>query len=148
MRSLEDKVQSKIAQHQDLHGSQRKFLEAPGPLPGPGRDGALLGTSEEGEGPRPLSADDIRDLSPSALQWQELRGLEEKVDTLSRAAEELFRERNSLRDQLRAAAREREVRCRVPDFPTFFLSDLMLSFSLVFLEGLGRAAKCEAQKTL
>uniref|UniRef100_A0A6B0VIN9 Putative a-kinase anchor protein 9-like isoform x1 n=1 Tax=Ixodes ricinus TaxID=34613 RepID=A0A6B0VIN9_IXORI len=108
VRSLEDKVQSKIAQHQDLHGSQRKFLEAPGPLVGPGRDGALSGTSEEGEGPRPLSADDIRDLSPSALQWQELRGLEEKVDTLSRAAEELFRERNSLRDQLRAAARERE----------------------------------------
>ncbi|XP_042149894.1 pericentrin [Ixodes scapularis] len=108
VRSLEDKVQSKIAQHQDLHVSQRKFLEAPGPLLGPGRDGALLGTSEEGEGPRPLSADDIRDLSPSALQWQELRGLEEKVDTLSRAAEELFRERNSLRDQLRAAARERE----------------------------------------
>ncbi|CAN7997227.1 unnamed protein product [Ixodes hexagonus] len=107
VRSLEDKVQSKITQHQDLHGSQRRFLEAPSPL-GSARDGAQSGTSEEGDIPRPLSADDIRDLSPSALQWQELRGLEEKVDTLARAAEELFRERNRLREQLRATSRERE----------------------------------------
>ncbi|KAL1439096.1 hypothetical protein MTO96_047555 [Rhipicephalus appendiculatus] len=88
VRSLEEKVESRIRQVQDAHGSLRQLVQALSPT---------------------LSVDDIRDgLSPSALQWDELRGLEEKVDALVAAVGDTFQENAQLRKVLKSTKKEME----------------------------------------
>ncbi|KAL3216871.1 hypothetical protein MRX96_032746 [Rhipicephalus microplus] len=76
---------------------------------------ALSGTSEDSSslsaaGVQTLSVDDIRDgLSPSALQWDELRGLEEKVDALVAAVGDSFQENAQLRKALKSTRKEKEA---------------------------------------
>ncbi|XP_065301787.1 rootletin-like isoform X10 [Dermacentor albipictus] len=113
VRSLEEKVESRIRQVQDAHGSLRQLVQALSPVGG-SRDGALSGTSEDSSslsagGVQTLSVDDIRDgLSPSALQWDELRGLEEKVDALVATVGDTFQENAQLRKVLKATKKDKE----------------------------------------
>ncbi|XP_075538060.1 uncharacterized protein LOC142572662 isoform X9 [Dermacentor variabilis] len=113
VRSLEEKVESRIRQVQDAHGSLRQLVQALSPVGG-SRDGALSGTSEDSSslsagGVQTLSVDDIRDgLSPSALQWDELRGLEEKVDALVATVGDTFQENAQLRRALKATKKDKE----------------------------------------
>nr|XP_054932496.1 pericentrin-like isoform X8 [Dermacentor andersoni] len=113
VRSLEEKVESRIRQVQDAHGSLRQLVQALSPVGG-SRDGALSGTSEDSSslsagGVQTLSVDDIRDgLSPSALQWDELRGLEEKVDALVATVGDTFQENAQLRRVLKATKKDKE----------------------------------------
>ncbi|XP_077514434.1 uncharacterized protein LOC144125168 isoform X5 [Amblyomma americanum] len=110
VRSLEEKVESRIRQVHDAHGALRQLVQALSPIGG-SRDGALSGASEDSSSlsVRPLSADDIRDgLSPSALQWEELRGLEEKVDALVAAVGDTFQENVQLRRTLKATKKDKE----------------------------------------
>nr|XP_037285600.1 LOW QUALITY PROTEIN: A-kinase anchor protein 9-like [Rhipicephalus microplus] len=113
VRSLEEKVESRIRQVQDAHGSLRQLVQALSPVGG-SREGALSGTSEDSSslsaaGVQTLSVDDIRDgLSPSALQWDELRGLEEKVDALVAAVGDSFQENAQLRKALKSTRKEKE----------------------------------------
>ncbi|KAH8009474.1 hypothetical protein HPB51_017994 [Rhipicephalus microplus] len=114
VRSLEEKVESRIRQVQDAHGSLRQLVQALSPVGG-SREGALSGTSEDSSslsaaGVQTLSVDDIRDgLSPSALQWDELRGLEEKVDALVAAVGDSFQENAQLRKALKSTRKEKEA---------------------------------------
>ncbi|XP_064456387.1 centrosome-associated protein CEP250-like isoform X3 [Ornithodoros turicata] len=106
VRALEEKVESRIQQQRSKSCSFRKFLEVLSPEGS--RDGAASGqsgTSEETENRRVLSLDDIRDLSPSALQWDELRRLEEKVDTLLTASTEAFKANTHLQKQVKQLER-------------------------------------------
>ncbi|XP_037562482.1 protein lava lamp isoform X4 [Dermacentor silvarum] len=113
VRSLEEKVESRIRQVQDAHGSLRQLVQALSPVGG-SREGALSGTSEDSSslsagGVQTLSVDDIRDgLSPSALQWDELRGLEEKVDALVATVGDTFQENAQLRKVLKATKKDKE----------------------------------------
>ncbi|KAH6938762.1 hypothetical protein HPB50_012421 [Hyalomma asiaticum] len=113
VRSLEEKVESRIRQVQDAHGSLRQLVQALSPVGG-SREGALSGTSEDSSslsagGVQTLSVDDIRDgLSPSALQWDELRGLEEKVDALVAAVGDTFQENAQLRKVLKSTKKDKE----------------------------------------
>ncbi|XP_049269273.1 A-kinase anchor protein 9 isoform X2 [Rhipicephalus sanguineus] len=113
VRSLEEKVESRIRQVQDAHGSLRQLVQALSPVGG-SREGALSGTSEDSSslsagGVQTLSVDDIRDgLSPSALQWDELRGLEEKVDALVAAVGDTFQENAQLRKVLKSTNKDKE----------------------------------------
>lgn len=130
VRSLEEKVESRIRQVQDAHGALRQLVQSLSP-PGGGAGGGSPSPSSSREavasgedscsssssqslsvvatGGRPLSADDIRDaLSPSALQWEELRGLEEKVDALVAAVGDTFQENVQLRRALKSARKDKE----------------------------------------
>ncbi|XP_077554393.1 uncharacterized protein LOC144169219 isoform X3 [Haemaphysalis longicornis] len=136
VRSLEEKVESRIRQVQDAHGALRQLVQSLSPPAGGGSASASPSASREAVLPasgaassedscssssshslsvvaagrgRPLSADDIRDaLSPSALQWEELRGLEEKVDALVAAVGDTFQENVQLRRALKTARRDKE----------------------------------------